>query len=165
VMINGNLLPDGTVNATVIQGHATLGVNVVRLGEVTFNGPHNISNNGNPTADPTFMGGIRVNRGSLTLNRGVQVTGNVGPGIRAEQNSGLSIGSSTIANNTQEGVRVTLQSEAAFPVTSAFSGNGVASISCDITSLISGQLAGIADINCKQLVRALGPPRPGKIQF
>jgi len=87
VELNGRVSPDGTVRATVIQGHATLGVNIVRMGEVTFNGPHTISNNGNPTADPNFVGGIRVNRGSLTLNNGVQVSSNVGPGIRAEQNS------------------------------------------------------------------------------
>ena len=42
VAFNGNLLPDGTPNATVIEGHATLGVNLVRMGEITFNGPHKI---------------------------------------------------------------------------------------------------------------------------
>jgi len=163
VQLNGNQLPDGTLNATVIEGHATVGVNVVRLGELTFNGPHKIHNNGNAGADPTLMGGIRVVRGSLTLNRNPEVSGNFGPGIRAEQNSGLSLGSSTITNNTQEGVRVTLQSEAAFPATPFFSGNGEASISCDTTSLISGQLAGIRNIECSRIVRSQGPPRPGRI--
>jgi hypothetical protein len=166
VAINGNVLPDGTVRATVIQGHATLGVNVVRMGEVTFNGPHTISNNGSLTADPTLISGIRVNRSSLTLNRGVQVSGNTGPGIRVEQNSGLlTAGAASIVHNTQAGVLVTLQSEASFPVTPVFSGNGTASISCDSTSLISGQLAGVTNINCNQIARPLGPPRPGKILY
>ena len=163
VQFNGNLAPDGTLNATVIEGHATLGVNIVRLGEVAFNGPHKIHNNGNALADPTLMGGIRVVRGSLTLNQNAELSGNFGPGIRAEQNSSLSFGSSTIVNNTQEGVRVTLQSEAAFPATPIFSGNGTASISCDTTSLISGSLAGVSNINCSRIVRTQGPPRPGRI--
>jgi parallel beta helix pectate lyase-like protein len=152
-------------NVTVIEGHATLGVNIVRLGEVFFGGPHKIQNNGNPSADPTLRGGIRVVRGSLTLNRNPEVSGNVGPGVRAEQNSGLSFGvaATTIANNTENGVQVTLQSEAAFPTTPVFSGNGGATISCDTTSLISGQLAGIPNIDCKQITRAQGPPRPGRI--
>jgi hypothetical protein len=163
-LVSGNALPDGTLNATVIEGHATLGVNVVRLGELTFNGPHKIHNNGNAGADPTLMGGIRVVRGSsLTLNRNPEVSGNFGPGIRAQQNSSLSFGSSTIVHNTQAGVRVTLQSEAAFPATTFFSGNGGASISCDTTSLISGQLVGIQNIDCSRIVRNQGPPRPGRI--
>jgi hypothetical protein len=161
----GGTLPDGTVRASVFEGHATLGVNIVRMGEVTFSGPHTISNNGSLAADPTLTGGIRVNRGSLTLNRGVQISNNVGPGIRAEQNSGFfSIGDATIMNNTEAGMLVTLQSEAAFAVTPVISGNGVASISCDTTSLISGQLAGIANIGCSRIARAMGPPRPGKIR-
>lgn len=163
LQLNGNQLPDGTLDATVIEGHATLGANVVRMGELTFNGPHKIHNNGNAAADPSLSGGIRVVRGSLTLNRNPEISGNFGPGIRAEQNSGLSFGSSTIVNNTQEGVRVTLQSEAAFPATPSFSGNGGASISCDTTSLISGQLAGIRNIDCSRIVRNQGPPRPGRI--
>src|SRR6266566_7699729 len=164
VAFNGNLLPDGTPNATVIEGHATLGVNLVRMGEITFNGPHKIRNNGNAAADPILISGIRVVRGSLTLVQNPEVSGNFGPGIRAEQNSGLSLSKSTIVNNTQEGVRVTLQSEAAFPVTPFFSGNGVASISCDTTSLISGSLAGISNIDCCRIVRTRGPAGPGRIR-
>lgn len=166
VVFNSKVAPDGTVKATVIEGHATLGVNVVRMGELTFNGPHTVTNNGSLTADPTLVSGIRVNRGSLTLNRGVQVSGNNGPGIRVEQNSGiLTNGAASIVNNTQAGVLVTLQSEATFPVTPVFSGNGVASIACDSTSLVSGQLAGIANIECSQIARQQGPPRPGRILF
>jgi hypothetical protein len=160
VAINGNGL-----NVTVIEDHATLGVNIVRLGEVTFGGPHKIRNNGNIAADPTLRSGIRVVRGSLTLNRSPEISGNFGPGIRAEQNSGLSFGAAatTITNNAEDGVRVTLQSEAAFATTPVFSGNRGASISCDVTSLISGQLAGVPNIDCSRIVRTQGPPRPGKI--
>jgi len=100
----------------------------------------------------------------VTLVQNPEVSGNFGPGIHAEQNSGLSLSKSTIVNNTQEGVRVTLQSEAAFPVTPSFSGNGVASISCDTTSLISGSLAGISNIDCSRIVRTRGPAGPGRIR-
>jgi hypothetical protein len=160
VAINGN----GS-DVTVIEDHATVGVNIVRLGEVTFGGPHKIRNNGGNLADHTLRSGIRIVRGSLTLNRSPEISGNVGPGIRAEQNSALSFGGSatTIANNTEDGVRVALQSESDFATTPVFSGNGGATISCDTTSLISGQLAEVPNIDCKRIVRAQGPPRPGKV--
>jgi hypothetical protein len=154
----GGTLPDGTLNATVIEGHATVGVNVVRLGELTMNGPHQIQNNGTATADPTMRGGIRMNRGSLTLVRGVQISNNVGPGIRADQNTGTSIRNITVSNNTEEGVRVGRQSVSGFFPPLAITGNGVASISCDSTSLIFGDLTGISHIECNRIERA--PERP-----
>ncbi len=163
VMFNGRVLPDGTVRAAVIQGHATVGVNVVRLGELTMSGPHKIQNNGTATADPTLRGGIRMIRGSLTLNRGVQVINNTGPGIRADQNTGLSVTNITDSNNSEEGVKVGRQSVAGFFPPLAISGNGIASISCDTTSLVFGDLTGITQINCSQIQRELGPPRPGRV--
>ena len=42
VQLTGNVLPDGALNATVIEVHATVGVNVVRMGEITCSGPHKI---------------------------------------------------------------------------------------------------------------------------
>jgi hypothetical protein len=51
VKLTGNVL-----NATVIEGHATAAVNVVRMGEITFSGPHKIRNSGNAGADPTLQG-------------------------------------------------------------------------------------------------------------
>jgi parallel beta helix pectate lyase-like protein len=163
VMFNGRVLPDGTVRAAVIQGHAIVGVNVVRLGELTMTGPHRIQNNGTATADPTLRGGIRMIRGSLTLNRGVDISNNTGPGIRADQNTGLSVTNITDSNNSEEGVKVGRQSVAGFFPPLAISGNGIASISCDTTSLVFGDLTGITQINCSQIQRELGPPRPGRV--
>lgn len=163
VAFNGRILPDGTFNATVIEGHATVGVNVVRLGELTMNGPHQIQNNGTATADPTLRGGIRMIRGSLTLTRGVQISNNTGPGIRADQNTGVSVTSITDSNNSEQGVKVGRQSVAGFFPPLTIVGNGVASISCDTTSLVFGDLTGITNINCNQIERALGPPRPGRV--
>jgi hypothetical protein len=163
VVFNGRILPDGTLFATVIEGHAIAGVNVVRFGELSMNGPHQIQNNGTATADPTLRGGIRVVRGSLTLNRGVDISNNTGPGIRADQNTGLSVTNITDSNNSEEGVKVGRQSVAGFFPPLAISGNGVASISCDTTSLVFGDLTGITQINCSRIERELGPPRPGKV--
>ena len=45
-----------------------------------------------------------MNRASLTLNRGVQINNNTGPGIRADQNTGTSLTNVTVSGNTEEGV-------------------------------------------------------------
>jgi len=161
---NGNgALPDGTPNVTVVQNHNTVGVNIVRLGELTMNGPHQIQNNGSSVADPTLRGGIRINRGSLNLGNGVQVAGNVGPGLRADQNTGITITDVTINNNTEEGVHVDRQSVASFSQPLSIVGNGLSSISCDTTSLLFGDLTGVAGISCMHIERQVGPPRPGRI--
>ena len=157
-------LPDGSLRSTIIQGHATVGVNVVRQGELTMSGTHQIQNNGSLVADPTFRGGLRVSRGSLTLNNGVQISNNTGPGIRADQNTGTSVTNVTISSNTEEGVHVDRQSVAGFFQPLSIVGNGIASISCDTTSLVFGDLTGVAGINCMRIERALGPPRPGRVQ-
>jgi hypothetical protein len=127
-------------------------------------GPHLIQNNGSATADPTFRGGIRVNRGSLTLQNGVTITGNVGPGIRADFNTGVLVAIVTVSNNSEEGIRVGRQSVSQFlpPVTIA--GNGAASVSCDTTSLLFGDLTGIADLDCSRIERTQGPPRAGAVR-
>jgi hypothetical protein len=160
----GGTLPDGSVRAAVIEGHATVGVNVVRLGELTMSGPHQIQNNGTASADTTLRGGIRTNRGSLTLNNSVQIRNNVGPGVRADFNTGTSLGNVTVTNNSEEGVKVGRQSVADFIAPLTFAGNGVASISCDNTSLIFGDLAGVANIDCDRIERAHGSPRSGRVR-
>ena len=160
----GGTLPDGSLSATVVQGHNTVGVNIARLGELTMRGPHEIQNNGSLLADSTLRGGVRVSRGSLTLAGGVQVSGNTGPGIRADQNTGTSIQNVSVNNNAEEGVHVDRQSVAGFQQPLSIAGNGVASISCDTTSLVFGDLTGVAGINCQRIERALGPARPGRVR-
>jgi hypothetical protein len=160
----GGTLPDGSLRATVIEGHATVGVNVFRLGELTMSGPHKIQNNGSVTGDPTLRGGIRMNRGSLTLNNGVQISNNVGPGIRADFNTGASFGSVTVTNNSEAGVRVGRQSVGGFVAPLTFAGNGEASISCDNTSLIFGDLTGVANIECNRIEKAPGSRQSGRVQ-
>lgn len=156
--------PDGTPAIAVVSGHNILGVNVIRMGEVTMNGPHQIQNNGSLVADPALRGGIRLNRASLALQNGVQVTGNSGPGIRADQNTGTSMSNVTISGNTEEGVHVDRQSVAGFAQPLFIGGNGGGSISCDSTSLLFGDLTGVAGINCTRIERAAGPVRPGRVR-
>jgi hypothetical protein len=150
--------------ATIIEGHATVGVNVVRQGELTMGGPHLIQNNGSATADPTFRGGIRVVRSSLTLQNGVQVIGNVGPGIRADFNAGAILSNATVSNNSEDGVHVGRQSVSQFLPPITITGNGAASVSCDTTSLLFGDLTGIAGLDCSRIERAQGPPRAGAVR-
>jgi hypothetical protein len=147
-----------------VEGHNILGVNVARLGELTLSGPHQIQSNGSLAADSTLRAGIRVSRGSLTLNNGVQVSNNIGPGIRADFNTGTAFGNVTVTNNGEEGVRAGRQSAGDFIAPLTFAGNGEASISCDSTSLIFGDLSGVAGINCVRIERAMGRPRPGRVR-
>jgi hypothetical protein len=149
---------------TIIEGHATLGVNVVRQGELTMVGPHLIQNNGSATADPTLRGGIRVVRSSLTLRNGVQVIGNVGPGIRVDFNAGAMLSTATVSNNTEDGVHVDRQSVSQFVPPITITGNGAASVSCDTTSLVFGDLTGITGLDCSRIERAQGPPRAGRVR-
>ena len=129
-----------------------------------MSGPHQIQNNGSSAADPGVRGGIRVNRGSLALDSGVQVTNNTGVGIRAVQNTGVSLlANVTVSGNTEGGVLVDRQSVAGFFQPFSIVGNGIASISCDTTSLIFGDLTGVAGIDCMRIERTLGPPRPGRV--
>ena len=149
--------------ATVIEGHATLGVNVVRQGELSMGGPHLIQNNGSATADSTLRGGIRVSRASVTLQNGVQIIGNVGPGIRADFNTGALVTNVTVSNNSEEGVRVGRQSVSEFIPPFTIAGNGAASVSCDTTSLVFGDLSGVTNLDCSRIERSQGPPRAGTV--
>ena len=134
------------------------------MGELTMRGPHQVQSNGSSTADTTLRGGFRLNRASLTLQNGVQVTGNTGPGIRADQNTGTTMSNVTITGNTEEGVHVDRQSVSGFFQPLAIAGNGGGSISCDSTSLLYGDLTGVAGINCMRIERGAGPARPGRVR-
>ena len=146
-----------------VEGHSVLGVNIVRPADVGFSGPHKIRNNGSSTADPSVRSGIHISRSSLTTNRGTEIANNNGPGIVADLNSSLALLNVTIANNSEQGVRVIRQSVAGFFSPLTIAGNGGASISCDTTLLVFGELAGIPNLDCSRIERVLGPPRPGKV--
>lgn len=123
----------------LLEGHATLVVNVTGLAQVTFIGSHRIRRNGTVGADRDFLSGLRVSRASATISGGTQITNNVGPGILSDFNSSVQIGpDATIAGNAGGGVRLVHMSV----------GNFVApfrpsqSVTCDDTSLVFDDVAG-----------------------
>ena len=139
-------LQDGSLGQTIVQGHTGPGVNVVRTSSATFNGPNLIRQNGSAT--DSLSSGIRIEHSNVTL-AGAKVAGNTGPGILARQGSAINLlVGSTIQNNSEEGVRLRIQSNAGIfqPITIA--GNGGSSITCDASSLAFGDFTGIKNVNC-----------------
>jgi hypothetical protein len=51
---------------------------------------------------------------------------------------------------------------AEFGGNNVFTGNGTANLSCDSTSLFSGDLVGTGKVNCKRIEQVKGPPRHGR---
>ena len=147
---------------TTIQGH---GGNGIALGDQSMlrmqGGPHAIQGNGSacPT-DPT-CGGIYATRNStLRLGR-ANISGNQGSGISVEQLVDFGLNNTTISNNTGDGVHIQRISVVQFYSGNTVTGNGGASVSCDTTSLVVGDLSTFSNIDCKQIERQNGPPRPG----
>jgi hypothetical protein len=152
----GQTLPDGTASATTIQGHSGPGVNVVRSSAATFDGPHLIRRNG--SASDELRSGIRVEHSNITMENGATVAGNTGPGIVAGEGSTVNVlANAVIRNNTEDGVLMTIQSNAGFTQPISIVGNGGASISCDTTSVAFGDFTGIKNVDCSQVApRASG---------
>jgi len=141
VQLFGGSLQTGAPDGVVIEGHATLGVNITGSAEVIFNGQHNIRGNGTPGADPFFGFRVRVSRASATVSGGTQITGNNGPGILSDFNSRLQLGPDlTIAGNTAGGVRLLHLSLG--DVVAPFRSSQY--VTCDSTSQLFGELAGLA---------------------
>jgi hypothetical protein len=141
VYLFGGALPDGTPDGMVIEDHSMLGVNVTSSADVILNGSHKIRSNGSAGGDPDFLSGLRVSRASVTVTGGTQIRNNTGPGILSDFNSNIQFGPDlTIAGNTDGGVRLLHMSVG--NVLGPFHSNQ--SITCDETSLLFGDLAGVA---------------------
>jgi hypothetical protein len=157
--------PAGTPRVTVIEGHTVLGINIAASGSVNFGGPNIIRNNGSADPDdPQFNGGVRVGTVSRIQFNGGEITGNSGHGLYSDFNGAISVAGVTLSNNTGDAVRVARSSVGGFEPGNTFAGNGGANVSCDDTSLVFGELAGVAGIQCKNVERAKGKPRPGVIK-
>ena len=89
------------------------------------------------------------------------ISGNQGSGISAEQLVDFGLNNTTISNNTGDGVHIRRISIGQFVTANTITGNGGASVSCDTTSLVVGDLSTFSKIACSQIERTLGPPRPG----
>jgi hypothetical protein len=126
-----------------------------------MNGPHKIRNN---SLNDTLPAGIFVVRNStLRAGNGVEIANNQGPGILAEQGANLGLNNLAINNNMQEGVRLLRMSVGDLLVGNTIAGNGGASITCDSTALVVGDVSGISNINCNRIEREVGPPRAGRV--
>lgn len=135
-----------SAGSTTITGHR-FGIAVTRGGELTFDGPHQITANGNPANE----GGIRVERSSLSLQNGATVTGNIGIGILGDAHSGIVLGpTASVTNNSSTGIRLRHQSLVGLTAPVTIQGNGGANIACDSTSLAYGQLGGITGVQCEE---------------
>ena len=154
VLFFQRVLPDGTVRAAIIEGHTHTGISVANLGVLLLSGGHQVHNNGSPTAPDFLRSGVSISRGAMTAT-GAMITNNDGPGILVDFNANLSMGGAagmTISNNTQEGIRVTRMSVAGlFGTAITLAGNGVASLSCDATSLVFGDGANIPGALCNNI--------------
>jgi hypothetical protein len=137
----------GASTGSTITGHGFAGVEVSRGGELTFDGPHHITGNGNPVNGA----GIRVERSSLSLQNGATVSNSIGSGIFGDANSGIVLGpTASVTNSTSTGVRLRHKSLVGLTAPVTIQGNGGANIACDSTSLAYGQLAGIAGVQCEE---------------
>ena len=152
---------------TTIQGHNQNGIQLgdqvmLRMG----GGPHTIQNNGSacPT-DPTCGGIFAIRNSTMRLASG-NISGNQGSGIAVEQLADLGLDNATVSNNTGDGVHIRRISVGQFGsvAPNTITGNGGASIFCDTTSLVVGDLSTFSKIACSRIERPLGPPRPGSVR-
>jgi len=135
------------IGGSTITGHGLTGVDVSRGGELIFDGPHQITGNGNPTNGA----GILVERSSLSLLNGATVSGNIGIGILGDAHSGVVLGpTASVTNNSSTGIRLRHQSLVGLTAPVTIQGNGGVNIACDSTSLAYGQLAGITGVQCQE---------------
>lgn len=147
---------------TTIQGH---GLNGIQIGDQVMlrmgGGPHAIQGNGSacPT-DPTCGGVFAIRNSTMRLTSG-NISGNQGSGISVEQLVDFGLSGTTVSNNTGDGVSIRRISVGQFITANTITGNGSASVSCDATSLATGDLSTFTKISCSQIERPHGPPRPG----
>ena len=132
----------GALDASAING-----VDVSRGGELIFEGPHQITGNGNPTNGS----GIRVERSSLSLQNGATVQPTSERVSLGDAHSGIVLSpTASVTNNSSTGIRLRHQSLVGLTAPVTIQGNGGVHIACDSTSLAYGQLAGITGVQCDE---------------
>ncbi len=93
-----------------------------------------------------------ANNTSFVAQNGTNISDNTGPGVLVEIDASASFATTTISNNTEEGIllrRVAVGEFFAQPA-DVF-GNGVADLACDDTSLAFGELQGVVNNTCKTI--------------
>jgi hypothetical protein len=147
------VLPDTTVRATLIEGSVNSGITVAHSGHATLQGHHKIRNNGGTTNCPsTQCGGVRAfNSSTFEISNGVEITNNIGPGIFTDMHADIVVTMPvTIKGNSDSDIKLTLSS--GMIVLPGPLLNAIGIVTCDETGFLSGDLAGIATIDCKNLI-------------
>jgi len=139
--------------ATTIEEHEGYGILSAGTSTVYISGPVKIRNNGLNDGGPGILAQQNASLALYSVGESVpEITNNAGPGVWAEGNVSVEISSVKILNYSAEGMRLTYLSTAKFIASGSptlISGNGVAAIACDDTSVPYGDLTGISPINCK----------------
>jgi len=158
-------------NFSTIQGHNIDGITLGRQSVLVMDGgPHLIQGNGSSCNPPEQdCGGIFAIRNSTIRINGANISGNHGSGISVYQGIDVALSSSTISNNSGDGVHLAQISIGDFNFMSLpgyndniITGNGGASVFCDKTSLAVGDLSGFHKPDCKNIERSDGQVRPGR---
>ena len=124
-------------------------------------GAHAIQGNGSACPTNPTCGGILAFRNSTMRLGSGNISGNQGSGIAVGQLVDFGLSNTTISNNTGDGVHIQRISVGDFVAANTITGNGGASVSCDTTSLATGDLSTFSNISCSRIDRAVGPQRPG----
>jgi hypothetical protein len=152
-VFNQLALPGASVRATLIEGSENSGITVAHSGHASLQGHHRIRNNGSTTNCPsTVCGGVRAfNSSTFELSNGVEITNNTGPGIFTDMHADIVVTTPvTVAGNTGGDVQLTLSS--GMIVLSGPTTSAIGSVTCDDTGFLSGELGGIALIDCKNVI-------------
>jgi len=144
----GNLLPDGTASATTIQGNDRNAVSALFNSTLRAQGPHKFLNNG--AAAVPFRAGVSATHSSVVVLSGVAVTGSTGPGVSLDSTSNARLDATTISGNSEEAVRLVHGSLLEF-----LANNSVPapSVTCDGTSIVFGDLTGVAAFECDKATK------------
>lgn len=145
---------DGTtLLPTIIEGHTVVGIQV--LGQATIASPLIVRNNGSMS---DISSGILVGSGLLFTSSGggadlIELTSNNGDGLRVSGGGSVQLaGGFVITGNARDGIRLVRNSTTDFfqspTLPLNINGNAGRAVTCDNSSLISGDLTGIAPLKC-----------------
>jgi len=141
-----------------VENHTVVGILLLAGGHLLASSPSSlIEGNGtaNCASDATLYtpcGGIVNTRNStIELRAGTQISGNLGPGILARFGAETRLNNVTVSNNSADGLDVQWMSTLDYGSGNTVSANGGASVSCDVESLVVGDLSGLSHVKCPKV--------------
>ncbi len=134
-----------------VKGHNLYGVVVTEGSHLLGSGPSFIEGNGAKCAPNAACGGIVDGRNS-TINMGDgTISGNPGPGIFEQFGAHARLNNVTVSNNSGDGLHLQWISTLDYGSGNTVTGNGGASVSCDVESLVVGDLSGLSHVKCPKV--------------